>query len=210
MIDKKYIIIFTTVALVCGFIYINKENQVKETVIIETQATETVNVKLDEAEAIEVTEPKNYKVYICGSVIEEKVVTLKAGSRIVDALEIVELKDDADLSQLNLASYVNDAQKIYVPKIGEKVDKIEFKSQNKEDDIYSNMVETTNNNLVDINKANKEELQSLPGIGYSIAEYIIEYRNKNGDFKDIEEIKNVDRIGNKTFDKIKDKIIINN
>lgn len=65
-----------------------------------------------------------------------------------------------------------------------------------------------NNILININTASKEGLMTLPSIGESIAQNIIEYRQENGDFKSIEEIKNVKRIGDKTYEKIKDYITV--
>ena len=65
---------------------------------------------------------------------------------------------------------------------------------------------TTKNTLVNINKATSEELQTLQGIGESTATKIIEYRKQNGEFKQIEDIKNVPGIGNSKFEAIKDNI----
>ena len=61
---------------------------------------------------------------------------------------------------------------------------------------------------VNINTANTEELSALPGIGPVTAERIIEYRDKNGPFKNKEEITKIKGIGDKTFQKIKDLIAI--
>ena len=71
--------------------------------------------------------------------------------------------------------------------------------------------ETTNNETngkVNINTANKEEIEKIPGIGESKAEKIIDYRKENGLFKSIEDIKNVSGIGNSIYEKIKDYITI--
>ncbi len=59
---------------------------------------------------------------------------------------------------------------------------------------------------IDINKADADELVKLPGVGPAIAARIIEYREKNGPFKSIEDIKNVRGIGDARFNDIKDKI----
>lgn len=61
---------------------------------------------------------------------------------------------------------------------------------------------------IDLNKASLEELKKLPGIGERTAQKIIEYRQKKGGFKRIEEVMNVERVGLKTFEKIKDYLII--
>lgn len=56
---------------------------------------------------------------------------------------------------------------------------------------------------VNINTATQPELEGLPGVGPAKAKAIIEYRTKNGNFKSIEDIKNVKGIGDKMFDKLK-------
>ena len=68
--------------------------------------------------------------------------------------------------------------------------------------------EAENDRLVNINSANLEELKKISGVGDVKAQSIIEYREKNGGFKSIDEIKNIDGIGEKTFEKIKDKITL--
>ncbi|SFG21267.1 ComEA family DNA-binding protein [Oribacterium sp. WCC10] len=65
-----------------------------------------------------------------------------------------------------------------------------------------------NSSLVNLNKASLQELDSLPGVGPSTAQNIIDYRNRYGGFADIEEIKNVKRIGDKTFEKLKNYITV--
>ena len=59
---------------------------------------------------------------------------------------------------------------------------------------------------ININTANAEELALLPGIGEKLSENIISYRTKHGSFQTIEEIKNVPKIGNSIFEKIKNYI----
>ena len=79
------------------------------------------------------------------------------------------------------------------------------------DDIGQNIIEETNineekNSKININKANSTELQNLPGIGASIAEKIISYREEHGDFSDISEIKKVSGIGDSKYNEIKNLI----
>lgn len=68
--------------------------------------------------------------------------------------------------------------------------------------------DTPVNNTVSLNKATKEELMILPGVGESKAENIINYREENDGFKSIEEIKNVKGIGDSIFEKIKTNITV--
>ena len=62
--------------------------------------------------------------------------------------------------------------------------------------------------LLNINKATEQELQNLPGIGPSLASKIIEYRNKNGKFSSVEDIKNVNGIGESKYENIKEKLCV--
>ena len=64
------------------------------------------------------------------------------------------------------------------------------------------------NGVININSASLTDLQKINGIGEVKAQSIVDYRDKNGGFKSIEDIKNVEGIGDKTFEKIKDKISI--
>jgi len=61
---------------------------------------------------------------------------------------------------------------------------------------------------VNINTAGVDELVALPGIGKAYAERILEYRQKNGPFKRIEDILNVRGIGEKTFERIRDRLTL--
>lgn len=224
MKNKKSIIILIVVVMICGGLYLFKMNKLDEAIVIKSEdiivtpenmedelvTNNEVITEINNNEVITETnnnEPMEYKVYICGAVNNSKVVTIKEGARLIDVLELAGgATEEADLNNINLSAFVEEAQKIYIPKIGEKVDKNEFTAQN------SNSIDEDNTNsanaLININKADKIQLQALPNIGESIAQYIIDYRTQNGDFKNIDEIKNVNRIGEKTFNKIKDLITI--
>lgn len=202
--NKKYISIIATIILFgCIYIFGNKFFNSQSVIEIEAQdleleSLELKNLETQNLETININE--EIKVYICGAVNNSEVFTVNQGSRIIDVLELAGgATADADLDQINLADFVQDAQKIYIPKIGEKVDKIDFTAQNS----------SVQNDLININTADIVQLQSLPGIGQTIAQYIIDYRNQNGNFKNIDEIRNVAKIGDKTFEKIKDRITVN-
>lgn len=81
-------------------------------------------------------------------------------------------------------------------------------TNNVEEEIIVSDSTNTNNNLININTANINELTSLSGIGESKAKAIIEYREKNGYFKKIEDIMNVSGLGEALFGKIKDSITV--
>lgn len=87
-------------------------------------------------------------------------------------------------------------QTAYAPEIDVVSAEFEDESDNGESDV------------ININKADKEELSKLPDIGPAMAERIIKYRTKYGDFEVIEDIMKVSGIGDKTFQNIKSQICV--
>ena len=152
----------------------------------------------------------NIIVYICGAVKTSKVVTLKENSRICDAIDAAGgLTNDADLTTINLAYILEDGEKIYIPKKGENIENLSFLNSNNQDSSYSSYSSSNlKNNKININKATQTELETIPGIGPSTALKILDYREKNGKFLSIEDIKNVSGIGEAKYEKIKNYISI--
>ncbi|MCI8486724.1 MAG: ComEA family DNA-binding protein [Clostridia bacterium] len=152
-------------------------------------------------------------VHITGAVKKCGIVKLKQGARIYDAIEMAEGSlEEADLSKVNLAYLLEDAQKIYIPFKGEVTEndiQQEYITSNFGDN--SIIIQDTNkgeSGKVNINTANQTELETLPGIGTATAEKIIDYRNKNGKFNNIEDIRNVKGIGESKFENIKESICV--
>ena len=131
------------------------------------------------------------KVYITGEVNNEGVIELPQGSRIVDAIDKAGGKtQQADLKNVNLAYELEDGQKIYIPnKEDNLIDDFEVVDDGTEGIVNDN----EKNNVININKASEVDLQALPGIGEGLATAIVKYRNENGNFKNIEELKQVPR-----------------
>ena len=160
----------------------------------------------------EIDETEEILVHIAGEVKKEGIVYLKQGSRIIDAIKEAggETKE-ADLSQINLAYELQDGQKVYIPNKNEKITEyITVSSGNNvivEENKNSESTEGKENK-VNINTANQSELDSLPGIGPSIAQRIIEYREENGNFQKIEDLQNVKGIGDAKFSDIKDNVTV--
>ena len=146
-------------------------------------------------------------VHVTGEVKKPGVVRVKEGSRVEDIVKAAGgLTENADISNINLAYVVEDGTKIRIPSTDDEKQE-EYITQSIGEGII--MQEESNNSrgsIVNINTANETELEELPGIGASIAGRIIEYRNKNGKFKSIEDIKNVTGIGDSKFEKIKESI----
>ena len=159
--------------------------------------------KTNKTDKTDKTDKNKIVIYIIGEVKQEGVYELDENSRISDAIEKAGgTKENADLSQINLAYKIEDGMRIYIPKKGELVqdkEKIEDKTQEVVTGKSTDITNTTsvNTNLstnkkiktdiekINLNKATQTELETLPGIGPSTAEKIIEYRKENGNFKNI-------------------------
>ena len=124
---------------------------------------------------------------------------MKKDSIIKDAVEMAGgFSENACRDYVNLAKKIESGEHIIIPSLDEVKD---LKPVQGEDTPNSS-------SLVNINKASKEELMSLPGIGERKAEAIIKYRNSKS-FSNIEDIMNISGIKESAFNNIKDKICIN-
>ena len=172
------------------------------------------NLKNNEKEKNEDKEEEMMAIHVTGEVKNPGVVKVKQGSRIEDIIEAAGgLTENADITNVNLAFEVEDGMKIRIPSNDEgnenegNIIEHYITQDSGKGVIVSEDKSSENLSLViNINTANETELEQLPGIGASIAGRIIDYRNKNGKFKAIEDIKNVTGIGETKFEKIKDLI----
>ena len=194
--------------------------EIQRNVANSTSIEEQGGTNLNEENSIKIREStslngnKKIIVHISGEVISPGVISLEEGARIVDAINMADgVTQEADLSKVNLAYVLEDAQKIYIPNINEKEEKEIV--ENMEDGVVisgsgiSNGNDSKNEDVkININTANVKELQKLSGIGESIALRIVTYRKENGKFNSIEDLKNVSGIGENKFNKIKNNIFV--
>lgn len=177
-----------------------EENQIKENIIEQFEFTKTKN---------------RIVVHVIGEVNNPGVVELNEGARIIDAInKCGGSTQDSDLSIINLAYILEDGVQIYIPKKNENLEDKELfvsdagKSLIMESATKENENTSINSTKVNINTANEEKLKALPGVGESMAKKIIDYRNKNGKFNSIEDIKNVSGIGDSKYENIKEYLTI--
>ncbi|MCF0147537.1 MAG: helix-hairpin-helix domain-containing protein [Clostridium sp.] len=138
-------------------------------------------------------------VEIKGEVKKPDVYEIQEGSIIRDLIDIAGgLTEKANINKINRADKLRDNQLIVIPDNDSVTNGAVINSE----------VNTSNDGIININSASLSDLQKINGVGAVKAQSIIDYREKNGGFKSIEDIKNVDGIGDKTFEKIKDKISI--
>ena len=133
-------------------------------------------------------------VYVTGEVLYPGVYELNENSRLQDALIAAGgATENADLSIINLARFISDGEHIIVPAFGDEPPPDSGSSTG---------------GRININLATQSELMKLPNIGEVIAASIISHREQNGRFTEIEQIKDVPRIGERTFEAIQDLITV--
>ena len=147
------------------------------------------------------------QVHVIGAVVRPGVYAFTEGSRVQDAINAAGgLLAEADPNSINLAAKLEDGQQLDVP-FGEGA--APSSSSNAPFTVLSTPgASTSTQDLLNINTASAEDLDSLPGIGPTTAQKIVDYRDQHGPFEHIEDIMNVAGIGPATFDNIKDLIAV--
>lgn len=156
-------------------------------------------------EDAEISEEKELIIiHITGAVQEPGVYILEEGARVYEAVEKAGgQSDDADLEMINLAEPLYDGQPVYVPRISDR-DSFHISDGN----IYRGGLQHLKDGKININIANKSQLETLPGIGSVKAQSIIDYREKNGPFKSVDDLLKVTGIGEKTLENLGDLITV--
>jgi len=157
-------------------------------------------------------------VHICGAVRTPDVYEVPRDARIIDVIKLAGgFTDEADSDYHNLAGTVADGQKIYVPTEQEVTDglvpppelnTVAVTETGEVSDAANAGSTGEEGDKVNINTATVEELKTLNGIGDKRAQDIIDYRNSNGNFKNIEDIKKVNGIKDGVYSKICDDITV--
>jgi competence protein ComEA len=196
------------VLLVAFFVTIFNPTQDAITVIeVENPGKNHPDLIQEEAEAEINDSLATILVDVGGAVMQPGVVELEEGSRVFQALSKVGgPSPDADLTPINQAMILTDGVKIIIPTLEEtKQGSTEY---NFSSEYIVNSNGTTASGKVNINTASPEELQTLSGVGPVTASKIVDYRNKNGSFKTLDNLMDVPGIGEKTFDSLKDFICL--
>lgn len=145
-----------------------------------------------------------FYVDIKGAVVSPGVYEVSDDMRVLDVVKLAGgLTEASDDKKVNLAEKLIDQMVIYIPEIGEEG--FELVTQVSTGD---KSITEQDSKLININTSSASELQSLNGVGEKKAEKIIQFREENGSFKTIEDLKKVDGIGEKTFDSLKSQITI--
>ncbi len=216
--NKKIILVSIIIIFIIGVYYLF----IRDRDYLESDSSINIFLNTNEEDEgignkISITEDKEkIVIYVAGAVKNEGIYELDENSRIADCIEKAGgLTDDANIKDINLAFVLEDGMKVYIPKNSEinevKDDTSTYVS--KENGSTNTGTSTSKNtsaksSKININTANQTDLETLPGIGPSTAQKIINYRKENGKFSSIEDIKKVSGIGDSKYSKIKDYITI--
>lgn len=159
-------------------------------------------------------------VHAAGAVKQPGVYYLAEESRVVDLVKVAGgVTSTAELNEINLAEYLSDGEKVYIPYRGSNGTIVTGTSSSSSSDsggsgvqnssVYTQSGHTgSNGSRVNINTAALNELENLPGIGLSRAQAVIQYRNEHGRFQRIEDLKAVSGIGDKIFAQLENLITV--
>lgn len=213
-IKKREKIIGISAILVLLFIissvyfYINRPKPLSQKEIegMFIEETETVNSKEVLMESNAISEEK-IVVEIKGEVKNPDVYTLEKGAIVKDLVNIAGgLTEKGDTWNINLAREIQEHECIIIYSEEDKINGTVTVPVLESGTVNNNS--SSSDGKINLNSASESELKTLPGVGAVMAQKIIEYRDSNGGFKSIEELKNISRVGDITFEKLKEKIKI--
>lgn len=204
-IKKKYFLLFILIFFsLFSYLFNSSQNysmNFKEEIQEEFAIEESINPVKNNSGII---------VHLAGEVKNPGVYKLKEGDRLVDLLKTAGgLTDKADLELVNLAASLLDGQKIIIPNINERRENNDNLVADQKLIGFDNIdffSEENNSSLININRADINELVNLSGIGEAKARAIISYREENGHFQTKEDLINISGIGEKTLENIRDEI----
>ena len=171
----------------------------------DTLSFDSVQAEPADAETVEEAVPVFSTVFVevKGAVEAPGVYELPVDARVKNVLDIAVLAENADLLTVNQSAKLTDEMVIYIPYEGE------IDTETAPEIITAGSPEESPGELVNINTAGISELTTLNGIGEKKAQAIITYREEQGLFGTLEELKNIPGIGDKTFENLKPYITIN-
>jgi competence protein ComEA len=146
-------------------------------------------------------------VHVAGAVAKPGVVTLRRASRVVDAIDAAGGPlPDADLDRLNLAAPVEDGMRVAVPLRGQPAPPLDAASPS------GSTAETADGDApagpINLNTASLDELESLPGIGPTLAQAIIDERERSGGFRSVADLRRVRGIGDARFAQVEPLVTV--
>lgn len=175
------------------------------------EAAQAAGVSLDHdsssvSQMLSSVAPATVLVHVAGAVTEPGLVSLSSSARVAEAVMAVGgFEPTADVDRVNLAARVSDGERLFIPFVGSQVPVVD---QPQVESGPSGPGAPIPGAKVSINNASQSELETLPGVGPATATAIVEYRQRAGPFKALENLMDVSGIGPAKFDAVKDLITL--
>jgi competence protein ComEA len=148
-------------------------------------------------------------VHVAGAVAKPGVQHLPAGSRVVDAVEAAGgAALDADQSRVNLAALLEDGQQVYVPRLGEAGGGAGPAPGAAGGGGAAGSGSSGAEQIVNLNTADVDQLDSLPGIGPAIAQAIVDHREQHGPFASVDQLLDVRGIGEAKLADLRERVTV--
>ncbi len=145
-------------------------------------------------------------VHVVGAVASPGVVSLSAGSRVVDAVTAAGgLRGDADPERMNLAASLQDGQRVVVPVVGQEPP---AEIGGTSGSVAGGAAGGADSSPIDLNRATAQELESLPGVGPATAASIVAHREKEGPFRTVDDLLDVRGIGEAKLESMRDLVVV--
>lgn len=192
--------------------FLKSDDNIEETSEMLSYLESESNYSMASNQVEQQSESQSEKIYIDvkGAVYLPGVYEVTSDMRLIDAIELAGgFSEKANQNPVNLSLKLTDQMVIFIPEVGavdEKKSELETSAVPIEEAVITVPKEDSaaaTSEKVNINLADSNELQQLPGIGEKKAEQIISYRQENGSFQKIEDLKNVSGIGEKTFEALR-------
>ncbi|MDQ0222134.1 helix-hairpin-helix domain-containing protein [Streptococcus moroccensis] len=214
--EKKGIASLIGLGAVIGlaFIFFRQPAQVDQVPSVTALASQVVSEEQAEASSDPTVPSQNedkrteaeqvIMVDVKGAVQKPGLYSMKLGDRLADAIaKAGGLTEEADGNSINLAQKLSDEAVVYIASQGEDISVITSSVSTKE-----GQSEEKGSSLINLNTASLAELQTISGIGAKRAQDIIDYREANGGFKTVDDLKKVSGIGDKTIEKLRDYVSV--
>ncbi|MBX9954059.1 helix-hairpin-helix domain-containing protein [Peribacillus simplex] len=206
-LKRKMTMITVAVAFVAGGIYFFSQQGEDQADMEDIFSVTAKEAEMEQSVNESAAEPEIIKVDVKGAVKSPGIFTAQAGDRVIDLISSAgSFTEKADTDKVNFAQIIEDQMVIYVPEIGEEdkgnLENIQVGTSG------DAVTKGTSGGLVNLNTATQEDLQTLTGIGPSKATAILEYRETVGKFKEVDELKQVTGIGDKTFERLRDSVSV--
>ena len=194
-LDKRLIWVSLALLATFGYIVISGLGDNSSSTLVDS-GQGAGGAKPKQTSAITINQPQIY-VHVVGAVKRAGLYRFNSGARVADAIFAADgFIASADQASINLARVLTDGEQIMVARTGQA------------GQLGGGSTSPGQNKLINLNHADQAAIESLPGVGPTLASRIIDWRIANGGFKTKADLQKVSGIGDKLFAKLKELVVL--